>query len=383
MRQKFILIFIFVSIFFTFSQNANCGVLSGNSRYNFIYDTEGNIENLTTIDINYYNDFNDFLYSEAGCTLYFSDEEYNFLLIPKEIYIGTFIIAHNLDIKAGVINSLFNSNNYNRFIDNVNIYSNNYYNNMNSISLPGVELNYYLNENIYLKSNILFPSISLFDYVPLWDNYYKKFINNYLNEDTFNYKEYLPKGNNFGIELGYIEDLNYIKLRYYNGHCEHPFPTSVNYAGNNLEVILEYFKKNILELEIGHKFYENSPFLTKINLSYVIPEEWKFQEDYFLKDPYMQIMFGIDWLLRPAFFATFNYIFNFQEREWNEFSSIISFGIDAIRKRYKPFYTLVYNIDSKELLNTFGVNYKIDDNLDVEVKCSSDETFSAQINWSF
>ncbi|MHA1344741.1 MAG: hypothetical protein ACTSQG_12200, partial [Promethearchaeota archaeon] len=77
------------------------------------------------------------------------------------------------------------------------------------------------------------------------------------------------------------------------------------------------------------------------------------------------------------------YIFNFQEREWSGFSSIVSFEIEAIRKRYKPFYTLVYNIDSKELLNTFGVNYKIDDNLGVEVKCSSDETFSAQINWSF
>jgi len=381
MRKKLIFLSIFILILFI--QNANCGVLSGDSHYNFIYNAEGNIENLLTMDINYFNDFNDFLYSEAGLTLNFSNKEYNFLLIPKEIYLGTFILAYNLDIRAGLINSLLNSNKYNGYIDNTNIHSNNYYNNMNSISLPGVELNYYLNENIYLKSNILFPSISLFDYVPLWDNYYKKFINNYLNEDTFNYKEYLPKGNNFGIELGYIEDLNYIKLRYYNGHYEHPFPTSVNYAGNDLEVILEYFKKNILELEIGYKFYENSPFLTKINLSYVIPEEWKFQEDYFLKDPYMQIMFGIDWLLRPAFFATFNYIFNFQEREWNEFSSIISFGIDAIRKRYKPFYTLVYNIDSKELLNTFGVNYKIDDNLGVEVKCSSDETFSAQINWSF
>jgi len=381
MKKKLISLFIFILILFT--QSANCGLLSGDSRYNFIYDTEGNIENLLTIDINYYNDFNDFLYSEAGYTLYFSNKEYNFLFIPKEIYIGAFIIAYNLDIKAGLINSLFNSNNYNRFVDNINIYSNNYYNNMNSISLPGVELNYYLNENIYLKSNILFPSISLFDHLPLWENYYKKFINNYLNKDTFNYKEYLPKGNNFGIELGYIEDLNYIKLRYYNGYREHPFPTSVSYAGNNLEVILEYFKKNILELEIGHKFYENSPFLTKVNLSYVIPEEWKFQEDYFLKDPYMQIMFGIDWLLSPAFFTSFNYIFNFQEREWNEFSSIISFGIETIRERYKPFYTLVYNIDSKELLNTFGISYEIDDNLGVEVKYSSDETLSAQINWSF
>lgn len=383
MRQKFILIFIFISVFFTFIQNANCGVLSGNSHYNFIYDAEGNIENLLTMDINYYNDFNDFLYSEAGLTLNFSNKEYNFFLIPKEIYLGTFILAYNLDIKAGLINSLLNSNKYNGYIDNTNIYSSNYYNGINSICLPGIELNYYLNENIYLKSNMLFPSIALFNYLPLWENYYKKFIKNYLNKDTFNCKEYIPKGNNFGIELGYIEDLNYIKLRYYNGYYEHPFPTSVSYAGNNLEVILEYLKKNILELEIGHKFYENSPFLTKINLSYIIPEEWKFQEDYFLKDPYMQIIFGLDWLLSPSFFTTFNYIFNFQEREWNGFSSIISFEIEAIRKRYKPFYTLVYNIGSKELLNTFGVNYKIDDNLGVEVKYSSDETLSAQINWSF
>lgn len=381
MRKKLIFLSIFILILFT--QNANCGVLSGDSRYNFICDTEGNIENLLTIDINYYNDFNDFLYSEAGLSLNFSNKEYNFLLIPKEIYLGTFILAYNLDIKAGLINSLLSSNKYNGYIDNTNIHSSNYYNDINLICLPGIELNYYLNENIYLKSSMLFPSISLFNYLPLWENYYKKFIKDYLNKDTFNCKEYLPKGNNFGIELGYVEDLDYIKLRYYNGYCEHPFPTLISYAGNNLEVILEYLKKNILELEIGHKFYENSPFLTKINLSYVIPEEWKFQEDYFLKDPYIQIMFGMDWLLSPAFFTTFNYIFNFQEREWSGFSSIVSFEIEAIRKRCKPFYTLVYNIDSKELLNTFGVNYKIDDNLGVEVKYSSDETFSAQINWSF
>lgn len=381
MKKKLIFLSIFILILFI--QNANCRVLSGSSHYNFIYNAEGNIENLLTMDINCYNDFNDFLYSEAGLTLNFSNAEYSFSLIPKEIYLGTFILAYNLDIKAGLINSLLNSNNYNGYVDNLNIYSNNYYNNINSISLPGVELNYYLNENIYLKSNILFPSISLFDYVPLWENYYKKFINNYLNEDTFNYKEYLPKGNNFGIELGYIEDLNYVKLRYYNGYYEHPFPTSVSYAGDNLEVILEYLEKNILELEIGHKFYEDNPFLTKINLSYIIPEEWKFQENYFLKDPYIQIMFGIDWLLSSSFFTSFNYIFNFQEREWSEFSSIISFEVEAIHKRYKPFYTLVYNIDSKKLLNTFGVNCKIDDDLGMEVKYSSDETFSVEINWSF
>jgi hypothetical protein len=91
----------------------------------------------------------------------------------------------------------------------------------------------------------------------------------------------------------------------------------------------------------------------------------------------------MDWLLSPSFFTSFNYIFNFQEREWNGFSSIISFETEVILKRYKPFYTLVYNINSKELLNTFGVNYEINDYLGVEVKYSSDETLSAQINWSF
>lgn len=381
MKKKLIFLSIFILILFI--QNANCRVLSGSSHYNFICNAEGNIENLITMDINCYNDFNDFLYSEAGLTLNFSNAEYSFSLIPKEIYLGTFILAYNLDIKAGLINSLLNSNNYNGYEDNLDIYSNNYYDNVNLISLPGMELNYYLNENIYIKSNILFPSISIFNYLPLWENYYKKLIKNYLNKDTFIYKEYLPKGNNFGIELGYIEDLNYVKLRYYNGYYEHPFPTSVSYAGDNLEVILEYLEKNILELEIGHKFYEDNPFLTKINLSYIIPEEWKFQENYFLKDPYIQIMFGIDWLLSSSFFTSFNYIFNFQEREWSEFSSIISFEVEAIHKRYKPFYTLVYNIDSKKLLNTFGVNCKIDDDLGMEVKYSSDETFSVEINWSF
>ena len=97
-------IFLVVFVILISSASVFAGDFSGNLTYSGKYNfTEQNLSNSLKLDLNYIHNFTDEVFAEGDLIIKYSDRNASnpFMIIPKELYIGTYDLISNLDLRAG------------------------------------------------------------------------------------------------------------------------------------------------------------------------------------------------------------------------------------------------------------------------------------------
>lgn len=98
-------IFLVVFIILLFSASVFAGDFSGSLTYSGGYDfTENNLSNTLNLDLNYIHDFSDKVFAEGNLLIKYTDNplaDAPVTVIPKELYIGTYDLIPNLDLRVG------------------------------------------------------------------------------------------------------------------------------------------------------------------------------------------------------------------------------------------------------------------------------------------
>ncbi|GAI83826.1 unnamed protein product, partial [marine sediment metagenome] len=99
-------IFLIILIILVYSASVYALDFSGNLIYSGQYDlSEQNLSNTLNLDLNYIHSFTDEVFVEGDLVIKYSDNSSTnpFMIIPKEIYIGTYDLVPQLDIKTGLL----------------------------------------------------------------------------------------------------------------------------------------------------------------------------------------------------------------------------------------------------------------------------------------
>ncbi|GAG44468.1 unnamed protein product, partial [marine sediment metagenome] len=99
-------IFLVVFIILLFSASAYAGDFSGSLTYSGGYNfTENNLNNTLNLDLNYIHNFTDEVFAEGDLIIKYSDSSAPnpFMIMPKELYIGTYDLIPQLDIRTGLL----------------------------------------------------------------------------------------------------------------------------------------------------------------------------------------------------------------------------------------------------------------------------------------
>ncbi len=99
-------VFLIILIILVYSSSVYALDFSGNLTYSGQYDlSEPNLSNTLNLDLNFIHNFSGEIFAEGDLIIRYSDKYSTnpFMIIPKEIYIGTYDLIPQLDIRAGLL----------------------------------------------------------------------------------------------------------------------------------------------------------------------------------------------------------------------------------------------------------------------------------------
>ncbi|MDP2945089.1 MAG: hypothetical protein Q8N86_01895, partial [Atribacterota bacterium] len=116
-------IFLVAFIILLFSASVYAENFSGNLTYSGQYNfTEQNLSNALNLDLNYIHSFTDEVSIEGDLVIRYSDKSSAnpLMIIPKEIYIDTYDLIPQVDIRAGMLIISWGSSDMFSPLDNFN-----------------------------------------------------------------------------------------------------------------------------------------------------------------------------------------------------------------------------------------------------------------------
>jgi len=374
-------IFLVVFIILLFSVSAYAGDFSGSLTYSGGYNfTENNLNNTLNLDLNYIHSFTDEVFVEGDLIIKYSDSSAPspFMIIPKEIYIGTYDLIPQLDIRTGRLIVNWGSSDIFSPLDNFNPSSPgiSFTDISGKSGVWAVDATYYFNDITYLQT------ICLPHFVPSFisEEYEKQlylsmfsplFQAQGIEINSVNITHAFPENPVWGIKLGRSFTSFDAAISYYNGYYLNAYPETVEpvsgTSGMSLNLELGYPKKSVFGFEFQGDFPGIDGATLRGDLAYIVPQPWQVQGEDILKDPYIKAVIGADYTTSFDLYLNVGFIWGFVFEEGDQCSPYISLNARKELKDSKltPNYLGIISLRDGSMVNSIGASYGFTDNFSV------------------
>lgn len=353
------------------------GNLTYSGQYNF---TEQNLSNTLNLDLNFVHNFTDEIFAEGDLVIKYSDKSSTnpFMVIPKEIYVGTYDLVPQVDMRAGMLIISWGSSDMFSPLDNFNP------------SPPGisftdmsrksgvlaVDTTYYLNDITYLQA-IYLPNFSP-SFIP---EEYEKLI--YLSMfspefqaqgieiNSVNITHAFPENPAWGIKLGRSFASFDAAISYYNGYYLNAFPETVDPipgpSGMTLNLGLGYPQKSVFGFEFQGDFPGIEGATLRGDLAYIVPQPWQVQGEDMLKDHYIKAVIGADYTTSFDLYLNAGFIWGFVSEEGDQCSPYIYLNAkkELEDSKLTPNYIGIISLHDGSMVNSIGGSYDFTDDFSV------------------
>ena len=380
----------FVLFVLIFSAVAFAGEFSGNFTYTGGYSlTTHTVTHQAVLDLKYTENFTDEIFVEGEFTLKYMDKPFAppFMALPKEIYIGAYDLITNLDLRVGMIivswgaSDMFSPlDNFNPIPPEISIGSL-----PQKRGVPGIDATYYINDDTYIQA-VYLPWFSPSMMPPeAEENMYlemfaPQFAQQGITINSVDVAHNTPEGPAWGIKLTSSFESFDAAISYYNGYYLNSFPESMipNPQTGELSLTLSNPKKQVIGLEFQGDFPGIEGATLRGDIAYIIPQPWKVNGKYILKDPYFKISIGADYTTSSDLYLNLGFIYGFMGEEGNKCSPYIMLMAKQPIKDtdLTPIYTGVINLEDGSMLHSIALQYKVTDDISITlsyVKVFGDE----------
>ncbi len=374
-------IFLVILIILLFSASAYAGDFSGSLTYSGGYNfTENNLNNTLNLGLNYIHNFTDEVFAEGDLIIKYSDSFASnpFMIIPKELYIGTYDLIPQLDIRTGLLIVSWGSADMLSPLDNFNP------------SPPGMsftsmaqkngvlaaDATYYFNDITYLQTIVL-PSF-VPSYMPeeyeeqiYLSMFAPQFQAQGIEITSVNITHTFPENPVWGIKLGRSFTSFDAAISYYNGYYLSAYPETIEPvpgpSGMSLDLGLGYPKKSVFGFEFQGDFPGIDGATLRGDLAYIVPQPWQVQGEDTLKDPYIKAVIGADYTTSFDLYLNVGFICGFAFEEGDQCSPYISLNArkELEDSKLTPNYLGIISLRDGSMINSIGASYNFTDNFSV------------------
>ena len=358
---------------------AYAGEFSGTFTYTGGYSFQSNkINNTTALELKYTENFTDELFVEGDFILKYTDKPFAppFIFMPKELYVGAYDLIKNLDLRVGMVILSWGASDMFSPLDNFNPLPPEM--SVGSLpekrGVPAVDATYYINDDTYIQGVYLPKFVPSFMPPEAEENIYlgmfaPQFASQGMNITSINIAHNTPKAPVWGVRIGSSFSSFDAAISYYNGYYMNSFPESMvpDPATGTLNLTLSNPKKQVFGLEFQGDFPGIEGATLRGDIAYIIPEPWKLNGQYVLKDPYFKVSIGADYTTSSNLYINLGYIYGFMTEEGDECSSYISLMAKQPIKDtdFTPIYTGIVSLKDGSMLHSLGIEYKVTDDISI------------------
>ena len=374
-------IFLVVFIILLFSASAYAGDFSGSLTYSGGYNfTENNLSNTLNLDLNYIHNFTDEVFAEGDLIIKYSDSSAPnpFMIIPKELYIGTYDLIPQLDIKAGLLIVSWGSADMLSPLDNFNPLppGMSFTSMAQKNGVLAADATYYFNDITYLQAIVL-PSF-VPSYMPeeyeeqvYLSMFAPQFQAQGIEITSVNITHTFPENPVWGIKLGRSFTSFDAAISYYNGYYLNAYSETIepvpDASGMSLDLGLGYPKKSVFGFEFQGDFPGIDGATLRGDLAYIVPQPWQVQGEDILKDPYIKAVIGADYTTSFDLYLNVGFIWGFAFEEGDQCSPYISLNARKELKDSKltPNYLGIASLQDGSMINSIGASYIFTDDFSI------------------
>ena len=374
-------IFLVMLIILLFSASIFAGDFSGSLTYSGGYNfTENNLSNTLNLDLNYIHSFTDEVSIEGDLVIRYSDKSSAnpLMIIPKEIYIDTYDLIPQVDIKAGMLIVSWGSSDMFSPLDNFNPSPPGI--SFTDMSRKGgalaVDATYYLNDITYLQAIYLpnfIPSFMPEEYEEqLYLSIFSpEFQAQGIEINSINLNRTLPQKPVWGVKLGRSFTSFDAAISYYNGYYLNAYPETVELipgpSGMTLNLGLGYPKKSVFGFEFQGDFPGIEGATLRGDLAYITPQPWQVQGEDMLKDPYIKAVVGADYTTSFNLYLNAGFIWGFVSEEGDQCSPYIYLNAkkELEDSKLTPNYLGIISLQDGSMINSIGASYDFTDDFSV------------------
>lgn len=374
-------IFLAMLIILLFSASVFAGDFSGSLTYSGGYNfTENNLSNALNLDLNYIHNFTDEVFAEGDLIIKYSDSFASnpFMIIPKELYIGTYDLIPQLDTRTGLLIVSWGSADMLSPLDNF------------SPSPPGMsftsmaqksgvlaaDATYYFNDITFLQTIVL-PSF-VPSYMPeeyeeqiYLSMFAPQFQAQGIEITSVNVTHTFPENPVWGIKLGRSFTSFDAAISYFNGYYLSAYPETIEPvpgpSGMSLDLGLGYPKKSVFGFEFQGDFPGIDGATLRGDLAYIVPQPWQVQGEDTLKDPYVKAVIGADYTTSFDLYLNVGFIWGFASEEGDQCSPYISLNArkELEDSKLTPNYLGIISLQDGSMINSIGASYNFADDFSV------------------
>ena len=384
-------IFIIMIVLLLISVYAYGGEFSGTLLYNGGYSFQTDIiNNSISLELKYTETFTDELFVEGNFMLKYTDKPFAppFMFMPRELYVGAYDLIKNLDLRLGMVIISWGAADMFSLLDNFNPISPEF----SPGGLPqkrgvlGVDAIYYIDDNTYIQGvyipqfapSIIPPEAEEDMYLTMLS---PQFAIQGIDITSVDITHNTPEAPVWGIKIGSSFSSFDAAISYYNGYYMNSFIENMipNPQTQTLNIALSNPKKDVFGLEFQGDFPGIEGATLRGDIAYIIPESWRLNGQYILKDPYIKASIGADYKTSSDLYINLGYIYGFMAEEGDQCSSYISLMAKQPTKDtdLTPIYIGIMSLKDGSMLNSIGIEYKATDDISITlpyVKIFGDNT---------
>ncbi|HDK26144.1 MAG TPA: hypothetical protein ENG48_03480, partial [Candidatus Atribacteria bacterium] len=375
-------IFLVTFMILLFSASAYAGDFSGSLTYSGGYNfTENDLSNTLNLDLNYIHNFTDEIFAEGDLLIKYSGNSLTgipVMVIPNELYIGTYDLIPNLDLRAGKLIITWGSADMFSPLDNFNpLPPGMSFTSMSQKNgVLAVDATYYFNDITYLQAIVL-PSF-IPSYMPekyeeqmYLSMFTPQFQAQGIEINSVNITHTFPENPVWGIKLGRSFTSFDAAISYYNGYYFNGYPETMQPvpgdSGMVLDLGLGYPKKDVFGFEFQGDFPGIEGATLRGDLAYIIPQSWEVQGEDMLKDPYIKAVIGADYTTSFDLYLNLSFIWGFVFEEGDQCSPYISLNArkELEDSKLTPNYLGIISLQDGSMINSIGASYDFTDDFSV------------------
>ena len=372
------IIFLVVFIILVSSVSVFAGDFSGSLTYSGGYNfTENNLGNTLNLDLNYVQNFSDKIFAEGDFLIKYTDSslaDNSIEVKPNELYIGTYDLIPNSDIKAGKLIISWGSADMLSPLDNFNPLppGMSFTSMTQKNGVLAADATYYFNDITYLQAIVL-PSF-VPSYMPkkyeeqmYLSMFAPQFQAQGIEITSVNISHALPEKPAWGLKLSRCFSSFDAAISYYNGYYFNGYPKTMepvpDASGIVLDLGLGYPEKSVFGFEFQGDFPGIEGATLRGDLAYITPQPWQVQGEDMLKDPYLKAVIGADYTTSFDLYLNANFIWGFVSEEGDQCSPYFSLNArkELEDSKLTPTYLGIISLSDGSMINSIGANYDFTD----------------------
>jgi len=354
----------------------------GNLTYSGQYNlSEQNLNNTLNLDLNFVHNFTDEVFAEVDFLIKYPGNPLTgipVMVISNELYINTYNLIPNLDLRAGKLIISWGSADMLSPLDNFNpLPPGMSFTSMSQKNgVLAADATYYFNDITYLQAIVL-PSF-VPSYMPekyeeqlYLSMFAPQFQAQEIEITSINIAHTHPENPVWGIKLGRSFTSFDAAISYYNGYYLNAYPETKQLvpedSGMVLNLGLAYPKKNVFGFEFQGDFPGIEGATLRGDLAYIVPQPWQVQDEDRLKDPYLKAVIGADYTTSFNLYLNVGFIWGFALEEGDQCSPYISLNAkkDLEDSKLTPNYLGIISVHDGSMVNSIGATYDFTDDFSI------------------